>query len=152
MLLATLIGTAIRWLIYVRVNEFRLYYAKGCCGIISKKEDKFEKIKYLSLALDSYNHYLRKNTKFQIRDIRRFKAKIIASTAKEEEEIIDSICKSLESDRLELARYIADSLKVPSQELLINEPLSQKLKVSGLILATAIPIVISIIQFVMTVG
>jgi hypothetical protein len=66
--------------------------------------------------------------------------------------MIKSICKSLESDNLELARVAAKNLGVPEAELFVNEPILQKLKVWGVILATAVPIVISIIQFAMTFG
>jgi hypothetical protein len=53
---------------------------------------------------------------------------------------------SLDSDKLELVRLISKSLGVPEADLLVNEPLSQKLKVGGLVLATAIPIIISMVQ------
>jgi hypothetical protein len=79
----TLIGTALRFLSFVFRIEFRLYLAKEYCEIISRKSDNLEQIKYLSLVLDSYNSYLRKNIKFEIKGIRRIKSKFIACVPNE---------------------------------------------------------------------
>jgi hypothetical protein len=49
--------------------EYRFYYAKGCCEFISKIGDDVQKMKYLFLLLESYNKYLTRNTKFEIKDI-----------------------------------------------------------------------------------
>jgi hypothetical protein len=142
----TLIGTALRFLSFVFRIEFRLYLAKGYCEIISRKSDNLEQIKYLSLVLDSYNSYLRKNIKFEIKGIRRIKSKFIACVPNEKEKIIKSLCESLDSDKLGLARFIANTLAIPQEDLMVNEPLSQKLKVVGYVLATAVPIAIALAQ------
>jgi hypothetical protein len=44
-------------------REFRFYFAKGCCKILSTKNDKVEKMKYLFLLLSSYNKYFTKKFK-----------------------------------------------------------------------------------------
>ena len=104
---------------------------------------------YLFLLLDSYNKYLRRNTKFEIKDINKIYSQILYADEVERNRIINSICESLgDNNRLELARFLSTIYKIPESELFVKEQLLQKLKVVGAFLAGAIPIVISIIQII----
>jgi hypothetical protein len=132
-------------------SEFYLYYARGCCLISSKKEDVIEKAKYFWFVLDSYNKYLKRHLKFKIKDLEGIYSKFLSAETQERYEVENLACKSLEGDRLELARYIATFYKVPESDLFVNESLVERLRLKsiGTIIATAIPIAISIIQLTM---
>lgn len=77
-------------------REFRFYFAKGCCKIMSNKNDKVEKTKYLFLLLSSYNKYLQRNLKIEINDIKKIYSIILSKETNQQIEIIESICVSLE--------------------------------------------------------
>jgi len=57
------------------------------------------------------------------------------------------VCDSLEDNRFKLGRLLSRIYQVPESELFVRQLLSERLKVVGALLATAIPIVISIFQF-----
>ena len=88
-------------------KEFRFYFAKACCKIISEKEKDSEKIKYLELLLESYNKYLQRNLKIAINDLSGIYSIILYKDIQERNQIIDAVCNSLESDKLNLARYLS---------------------------------------------
>jgi hypothetical protein len=77
-------------------REFRFYFAKACCKIISGKNDEVEKMKYLFLLLSSYNKYLQRNLKIEINDIKKVYSIILSKETNQQIEIIESICASLE--------------------------------------------------------
>jgi hypothetical protein len=130
-------------------KEFRFYFAKGCCEIISNREDDVQRMKYLFLLLDSYNKYLRRNSKFEISNINKMYSRILYVDERERNRIINAICESLGRNRLKLARFLSTIYEVPESELFVKEQLLQKLKVVGALLAAAIPIGISIVQLLL---
>jgi hypothetical protein len=148
LLLFAIIGAGFRILTHVMHKEFRYYLAKGYCITATKKEDEFEKANYLSAVLDSYNKYLRRRTQIEIKDIKRIYATFLAAEIKEKNQIIKSVCESLEGDRLGLARYLSNVYKVPETEFFVGESDIQKMKPVGTFLAAAIPIIVSIIVLV----
>jgi hypothetical protein len=127
-------------------REFRFYFAKACCKIISGKNDEVEKMKYLFLLLSSYNKYLQRNLKIEINDIKKIYSIILSKETNQQIEIIESICASLEGDRLKLARYLSSLQKIPDSEFYIKVSLFEQLKTIGAFLAAVITIIISIIQ------
>lgn len=140
------IAGLIRIVTQIAKKEFRFYFTKGYCKIISEKKDNFEKLKYLFPLIKSYNKYLERNLKIKINDIKKIYSIILYKDTNQQLEIINSICILLEGDRLKLARYLSSFQKVPDSELYIKESIFQQLKVIGVFLAAAIPIIISIIQ------
>ena len=82
----------------------------------NKKEDDFQKMKYLFLALDSYSKYLQRKIHFEIRDLKKIYSRFLYADNEEKDEIIRSICKSLDGDRLSLARYLSTLYNVPEKE------------------------------------
>ena len=126
-------------------REFRFYFAKGCCKIISNKNDKVEKMKYLFLLLSSYNKYLQRNLKIEINDINKIYSIILSKETNQQIEIIESICASLEGDKLKLARYLSSLQNIPDSKFYIKVSLFEQLKPIGAFLAAVITIIISII-------
>lgn len=104
-------------------REFRFYFAKACCKIMSGKNDQVEKMKYLFLLLSSYNKYLQRNLKIQINDIKKIYSIILSKETNQQIEIIESICASLEGDRLKLARYLSSLQKISDSDFYIKESL-----------------------------
>ena len=145
----TFIGAGLRILTQVAKKESRFYLAKGYCIIATKKEDEFQQTRYLSLTLDSYNKYLRRRSEIEIKDIKRIYASFLVADIKEKNQIIKSVCDSLEGDSLKLARYLSSVFKVPETEFFVGESISQKLKTAGAILVSTIPIIISIIALLL---
>lgn len=126
-------------------KEFRFYFAKGCCKIISANNDNVEKIKYLFLLLSSYNKYLQRNLKIEINDIKKIYSIILSKEINQQNEIIESICTSLEGDKLKLARYLSTIQNIPDSEYYIKVSLFEQLKPIGAFLAAVTTIVISMI-------
>jgi hypothetical protein len=149
MLSLVVIGVFFRIVTQVGKKEFRFYFAKGCCKIMSRKGGDVENMKYLYLLLDSYNKYLRRNLKFEVKDIDKIYSLIMFADEQEKNRIIKSICDSLETNRLKLARFLSTIYKVPESELFVKESLFQQLKVVGGFLVVSIPLVISIIQLIL---
>jgi hypothetical protein len=106
-------------------RRFRVYFANGCCKIITTK-DNFEKTKYLFLALESYNKYLRRNTKYRINDITNIHSLFLSSSPEEKDEIISSVCKSLDRDSFKLAEYLSTLSDILDTELFTRESILQK--------------------------
>ena len=125
-------------------KEFRFYFAKACCKIILNKNDKVEKMNYLFLLLSSYNKYLQRNLKIEINDIKKIYSIILSKETNQQIEIIESICASLEGDKLKLARYLSSLQKIPDSEFYIKVSLFEQLKPIGAFLAAVITIIISI--------
>lgn len=99
----------------------------------------------VNCGLRSYNKYLRRRLKLEIKAYSKF---AYANTA-EKNDMLQSVCESLEStDRLKLARYLSTLSKIPDTELFLIESPLEKLKIIGTFLAAAIPIVISVIQLI----
>ena len=133
-------------------REFRFYFAKACCKIISGKNDEFEKMKYLFLLLTSYNRYLQRNLKIEINDIKKIYSIILYKDTNQQLEIIKSICASLEGDRLKLARYLSSLQKIPDSEFYVKTSIFEELKLIGAILVAIIPILISSITLLKELG
>ena len=125
------LGSGVRILAQITKREFRFYLAIGYCITAIKKEDEFEKANHLFNSLDSYNKYLRRRSKIEIKDLNRIYATFLVSDIKKKNQIIESVSKSLEGDRLNLGRYLSSEYKVPESEFFAGESIAQKLKVVG---------------------
>jgi hypothetical protein len=68
-----------------------------------------------------------------------------SNTEDEQSNILMSVCKSLVNDRLQLARYLRSYSDIRETEFFVSEPVTIKVKALAA-LATAIPIVLSVIQ------
>jgi hypothetical protein len=111
----------IRIITQVGKEDFRFYFAKGCCKIISEKNDNFEKMKYIFPLLSSYNQYLERHLKIKINDINKIYSLILSKDIKERDQITKSICNSLQGDKLNLAKYLLSLQQIPDSEYYIIE-------------------------------
>lgn len=146
-LLSSIIYAAfLRIITQIVKKDFRFYLTRGYCEIISNKNDNIEKTKYLFSLLRSYNKYLQRNLKIKINDINKIYSIILSKDIKERDQVTKSLCDSLQVDRLNLAKYLYSFQQIPDSEYYIKESLIQQLKVIGVFLAAAIPIIISVIQ------
>ncbi len=146
--LASAMGAIVRIATQLAKKEFRFNLAQGYCELVSMKEGDIDKLKYLSLSLESYNKYLLRKMNLGIKNINRFYSLFAYSDSKKKEEIMNSICESFGSDKLKLVTYLAALYQVPNTEdFFTKQSLFEKLKGVGVFLATAIPIVISVIEF-----
>lgn len=147
--IAVVVSALLRIATQVIKRRFRFYLARGYSIVAAKKEWDDDKIKYLFLSLDSYNKYLLRKISFGIKSINKIYSDIIYADAKKKDEIIKSVCESLDGDRLNLAIYLSKSYKVPdTEQFFIKESLAQKVRAFGAFLAAAVPIAISIIQLI----
>lgn len=68
--LAIAIGAIIRIATQIAKKNFRFYLANGYCTLASKSRD-LDRMKYLSLSLDSYNKHLLRKTNLGIKNINK---------------------------------------------------------------------------------
>ena len=144
-----IIGTFLRYITQVGKREFSFYFARGCCEIIQRVGNDVEKMKYLYLLLESYNKYLRRNIRFEVKDIDKIYSQILYTDNDEKDRIVKTICDSLRGDRLDLAKFLSTVYKVPGHDLFSRESLIQQLKSVGSFLVVVIPIAISITSLIL---
>jgi hypothetical protein len=140
------IGSLLRFVSLSIKKEFRFFFVKGCCAILREEKNTLKRTEYLFLALDSYDKYLQRQLKIKIQGLGKVISNFISCNSEQRNEIIESVCKSLEGDRLQLAAYLSTLFDTSETELFVRESLVHKLRVFGAILAVAIPIIISIIS------
>jgi hypothetical protein len=61
-------------------NEFWLYFSTGCFVSMQDAKNEVDEMKFFVRGLDSYNSYLRRNLKLQIRDLKKVYSKIASYT------------------------------------------------------------------------
>lgn len=99
------------------------------------------------MALDSYNKFLIRKTKFGIKNIDKIFSDIMHTDVRKNDEMIKSINEHLSGQGMDLGIYLSKIYKVTdTEQFFIRESLLQKLKTVATFLAATIPIVISIIQ------
>jgi len=128
-------------------KRFRLYYAKGCLSLVKKSKDEVEKMGYLIMGLNSYNSYLRRYMKLEIKDIKKIYSKLATLPDKEKDAAIEKIIESFESgDTLEPLRYLAQFKDADSDVFLVEEPLHEKIKTQVTYAIGIIPVALTIIE------
>ena len=150
-LLLFLIVTAafLKILFAVRRKKFRLFYAKGSFRIMQDKQDEVEKMAYFVMGLNAYNLYLRRQIKLQINDLKRIYSQIASSSPKVKNEVIDKVSEVFreeksEDNTLEPVRYLSTFMDIPETEILIEQPITNKLKQYGAAAAVVVPLAIQL--------
>jgi uncharacterized membrane protein len=103
-------------------------------------------LKYFILLLNSYNKYLERNLKIEIKDIEKIYSLIFYQQNNERNKIINNSCNILEKDILAFGAYLKSLYPGSESEFYVKESLIKHLKVIGGIIVAAVPIIISIIQ------
>lgn len=130
-------------------RKFRLYFAKGCLELMKKSKDEVEKMRYFTMALNSYDSYLKRNIDLQFNDVKQIVAKIAMLPAKEKNETMEIVGKGFDSNgTLEPVRYLATFFEQKEQELLVEEPIQKKIKNQLTYAIGIVPVVITIAEFV----
>jgi hypothetical protein len=130
-------------------KDFRFYFAKTCIDISEEKKSEAERTRYLILALESYNRYLRRYLKLQFNNAKKIYSKVSCCSSFDRDYFILSLKKTFKTnDELQPAFFISkDFLQIPeSEQFLINEPLWQKVKDLTNFLVGIIPVGISLFE------
>jgi hypothetical protein len=114
--LAIAMGAIVRIATQIVKKEFRFYLAKGYCILVSRNEGDLDKMKYLSLSLDSYNKYLLRKMKLGVKNINKIYSILVYTDSTKKDEIINSICECLSGDKFKLVTYLAALYEVPHTE------------------------------------
>jgi hypothetical protein len=141
-------GPILRIILLTAKKEFRFYFSKACLRVILYKEEDFDKFVYLILALESYNKYLRRRSKYYVNDndIKKLYFKYVRATNEEKDVMINSLLEAFEYGGTKPITCISTIIEVPEKEgFLTRESVGQRLKLIGSLLAAAIPILISAI-------
>ena len=129
-------------------GRFRLYFAKGCLSITKSSNDEVERMEYLIKGLNSYNSFLKRHIKLGINEIKKIYSRITILPAKEKSDTVNRIITSFESgDTLEPVRYLS-SLHEGKELFLGEESFEQKIKLQVTYAAGIIPVILTVIQFV----
>jgi hypothetical protein len=146
-------GTILRFTSNITKKNFRFYYAKGCVHQLLRTTDQAEKMNLLVRALISYNKYLKRTLKLQINNIDSICSKIISDQLLDKPEFVNSISSAFQgNDKLKPTALILNFLKIQkTDQFFIKEPLSEKIKEWGALSAAIIPVVISMIQFILAI-
>lgn len=144
-------GTLLRFTSNITKKNFRFYYAEGCVLQLLKTTDQVDKMNLLVRALKSYNKYLKRTLKLQINNIDGICSKIILELLLDKPEFVNSISTAFQSnDKFKPTTLILNFLKIQkTDQFFTKEPLWDKIKEWGALSAAIIPVVISIIQFIL---
>jgi hypothetical protein len=144
--LLNIVITALIWLaaFVIKKKEFRFDFANVCIDKSLEVENKTQRVKYLIMALASYNKYLRRHLNFEIND--KLYPKIIQTYIMSENESIN-ISKAFKADKLEPVKYL--SSLVPGTPVFMKEKWGEKIRTRGTFAVTIIPIIITLIQLLL---
>jgi hypothetical protein len=155
LLMLIVVGAVLKIAFVIFRSGFRLYFAKGCFILLEKKKDEVEKMRYFVMGLNSYNLYLRQQIKLEIVDRKKIYSKIASSAPAIKNDAIDKISLVFQEDKfeyeeytLEPLRYLCKFQRVPETEILIEQPLKNKLKDYGAAAAVLIPLAVQILNVI----
>ena len=130
-------------------RKFRLYFSKGCFELMRKSHDEVEKMRYFTMALNSYDSYLKRNIDLEINDVKQIIAEIAILPSQKKNETMEKIGKGFESsDTLEPVRHLAEFYDQKEKELLVEEPFQKKIKNQLTYAIGIVPVIITIVEFV----
>jgi hypothetical protein len=69
------------WILIQTVrNDFKLYLSQAYLNIAIEKDNKISLINLFVKGIDTYNDYLRRSLKFEIKDLKKIYSKIISDS------------------------------------------------------------------------
>jgi hypothetical protein len=151
LLLFIVISGVLKIICAVARSEFWLYFARGCFALMQDAKNEVDEMKFFVMGLNSYNSYLRRKIKLQIKDVNKAYSKIAAAGIEEKNNTFGKFAlffvsdRSVEDNTLYPLRELSPLLETPETELLIEEPLMNKVRGWGAAAAVMIPVAIQII-------
>jgi hypothetical protein len=135
----------------IAVRHFRYYYAKAFVkkSLYEKKEDEIKRIKYLFTGINSYRKYLARYLALDINTLKVY-PKITALHPQARNELVNSLYETFseEVDKLKPLICITTFLNLPVDEILVKEPIRDKIKQLSLLFIPIITVIISIFHLV----
>jgi hypothetical protein len=131
-------------------SEFWLYFAIGCFVLMQDARNDVDEMKFFIMGLNSYNSYLRRRIKLQIKDLEKVYSKIAASTIEQKNNTIGKFAlfflpgKELDNTFYPLTE-ISKLLETTEIDLLVEEPLINRIRGWGAAAAVIIPVAIQLI-------
>jgi hypothetical protein len=114
-------------------------------NVVERKKDGVEKIRYLIIALNSYNKFLKRNLGLEF-DNARVCSRIVSSNDKNQ--TLNSVVTSFKTnDKLNPINCLSSIGNLPSAEqFLTQKQLSTRIKDMATFLAAVVPVMITILQ------
>jgi hypothetical protein len=134
------------WMLFHMIRkEFRYYLARAFIKNMPDCADNVERVHWLDTTLNSYNKYLLRNLKLQI-DTSKIYSRLVIESNEKIHEFTWSVSESFDdSDKLTPARRLSKTINLNSEELFLKKSFSAGIITWGTLLATILPVVISVI-------
>jgi hypothetical protein len=142
-------------MIFARARrEFWLYYARGCFVQMQDAKNEMDEIRYLVSGLNSYNLYIRRQTKLEIKQLSQVFSKIASLETVKKNDFIGKLAFFFSSDTLvknntlNPLKEISKLLNTSESELLVGQSLKNRLMEWGAAAAVFIPLTIQTVTFI----
>jgi hypothetical protein len=143
----------VKIIVLVLRKDFTFYLAKGYVNTAIDSKVDVEKMRNLGLSLKSYDLYLRKRLDLSIKNISTIFSKEFVANEQIKRETIEPFRVSFENEKLGPLRYLTSLTgKDDGTEILTGEIIksfSELLKEYGVWLATILPVVVLVLQFIL---
>jgi hypothetical protein len=146
------VTAGIIWMVLVAARkELGYYFAKSLYQTTAHEREESKKAVYFIKATKIYDKYLRRTLNLEINDAKRIYSKILADSYLNENESFQLISKSYDSNnKLEPIKTLSKIMNVKETgTFLVDESLGKRIKDMAIFFATIIPVVITIIQFIL---
>lgn len=155
-LLFLIVVSGVLKMIFARVRrEFWLHYTIGCFVQMQNRKNDMDEMRYFVKGLNSYNLYVRRQTKLEIKELGKFFSKIVSFEQVQKNEFIGKFASYFSSyeivkkDTLYPLREISALLDIPKEsQLLVGQSLRNRLMEWGAAAAVFIPLIIQTINFI----
>ena len=148
-------GALLKTFLFFLRMQFRYSFAKGCSELINATRVDIEELNYADMMLNSYNKYLKRSLRVEIKDIDKMYINILRhrlNNVKAKDHRLLSMAKFFEESSLDLLKYLintyfeTDNLDQFLAKESFRKWLFGKVKLFGSFLVAAIPIAISIFE------
>lgn len=133
----------------IAVKHFRYYYAKALVrnSLYEQKEDEVKRLKYLFAGINSYRKYLGRHLDLDI-NVPKVYPRITVLTPQERIKLVNSMYEafSADIDKLKPIICLTTFLNLPADEVLVKEPIKDKIKQLSLLFIPIITVIISVFQ------
>ena len=152
LLLILVFVAAVFKMLCIRIRkDFRLYYARGCFVISQNENNEVKQMRYFTMGMNSYNHYLRRLISLEIHHLKtKIFSKIASSPPDRKARIIDSVITSfltdnnMEAKTLEPVRQLAKFSREPIADFLSKQSFLNKLKEWTAIVSVIVTMIVTL--------